>query len=64
VQLHAACADARSAATNYQGTISVRNKVDRAVRWLDQMIEERALCETRLGVAASRWVRQPPGGGL
>lgn len=53
-RLQAACAEARLAAVSYQGTISVKKKVDRAVRWLDHMVEERALCETRLGVTASR----------
>src|ERR1700712_2448765 len=51
-QLQAACSTARAKAVAYRGSGPVVLKVNRAVRWLDAMVRERASCETHLEVGA------------
>lgn len=51
-QLRASCNEARSLVLSAGGTKAAKAKIDRAVRWLDAMVRERASCETRLQVEA------------
>jgi hypothetical protein len=51
-QLRAACSDARAKAIDYHGPDTLKPNVDRAMRWLDSMVQKRATCETHLKVEA------------
>jgi hypothetical protein len=51
-QLQAACSTLRAKATAHRGSRTFNAQVDRAVRWLDAMVRERASCETHLDVGA------------
>ncbi|MEO6216013.1 MAG: hypothetical protein ABIO86_08285 [Sphingomonas sp.] len=50
VQLRSSCASARRKAADYGGAEKVKGDVDRALRWLDAMVRQRAACETYLKV--------------
>ncbi|MEG3146868.1 hypothetical protein U1839_19635 [Sphingomonas sp. RT2P30] len=51
-QLREACDRARAQALDHRGGRAARANIDRAVRWLDAMVRERAFCETHLEVSS------------
>ena len=51
-QLRSSCEGARSIAADYYGPAKAKEGVARALRWLDSMVRERAVCETHLKVGS------------
>ena len=49
-QLRATCSEARAKASSGHARKLDRVKLDRAIKWLDEMVRERASCETQLDV--------------
>ncbi|MEG3151114.1 hypothetical protein U1769_14570 [Sphingomonas sp. ZT3P38] len=52
IQLRSSCEGPRGIAADYHGPAKAKERVALALRWLDSMVRERAVCETHLKVGS------------